>query len=235
VKTQSTGVINDLTDCTLDSRGDPKVSPPNGVTISTDDRTIVLSWRSVSNAQGYNIYRSTKENTGFFRINDNPVSQTQYLDHDVDYNNTYYYRIKTVKGTDESLSSQGVNATVIFPVDGSDDDNGVGGETGALDSFVPLILIIIPIIIVALIISIILVRRRKGSKDGAGTEFEEGGVIPVNAQTQSSHQAPTSTQTYQAPAQSQYFCQTCRGPLSFIQQYNRWYCHNLPFSLFQHY
>ena len=35
VKTQTTGVINDLTDCTLDSRGDPKVSPPNGVTIST--------------------------------------------------------------------------------------------------------------------------------------------------------------------------------------------------------
>ncbi|MEM2099078.1 MAG: PRC-barrel domain-containing protein [Candidatus Bathyarchaeia archaeon] len=32
-------------------------------------------------------------------------------------------------------------------------------------------------------------------------------------------------QTVQTPTQTQPLCPTCRGPLSYIQQYQRWYCY----------
>lgn len=46
---------------------------------------------------------------------------------------------------------------------------------------------------------------------------------PVPGQTQTFGQQPTS-QPQQTQAQ-QPICPTCKGPLSYIQQYQRWYCY----------
>lgn len=46
---------------------------------------------------------------------------------------------------------------------------------------------------------------------------------PVPGQTQTFGQQPTS-QPQQAQAQ-QPICPSCKGPLSYIQQYQRWYCY----------
>ena len=46
---------------------------------------------------------------------------------------------------------------------------------------------------------------------------------PVPGQTQTFGQQPTS-QPQQTQAQ-QPICPSCKGPLSYIQQYQRWYCY----------
>lgn len=46
---------------------------------------------------------------------------------------------------------------------------------------------------------------------------------PVPGQTQTFGQQPTS-QSQQTQAQ-QPICPSCKGPLSYIQQYQRWYCY----------
>ena len=39
-------------------------------------------------------------------------------------------------------------------------------------------------------------------------------------------QPSPSYQQPQVPAQSGYFCPSCGGPLTFVTEYNRWYCYN---------
>jgi sporulation protein YlmC with PRC-barrel domain len=46
---------------------------------------------------------------------------------------------------------------------------------------------------------------------------------PMSGQTQTFGQQPTS-QPQQVQSQ-QPVCPTCKGPLSYIQQYQRWYCY----------
>lgn len=64
---------------------------------------------------GYNLYRSTSETTGFKKINTTILSETEYVDTDVEPGVTYYYYFKVVNtdGDEEALVSNTVSATPI--------------------------------------------------------------------------------------------------------------------------
>lgn len=88
---------------------------PNGV------HPVKIQWQAPSDStslSGYNIFRSTKPDSGFRKINETPIpsSETEYID----YNETaktktyYYYRVLTVnsleQGTEYSSTEKGYGA-----------------------------------------------------------------------------------------------------------------------------
>jgi sporulation protein YlmC with PRC-barrel domain len=80
----------------------------------------------------------------------------------------------------------------------------------------------------------LIVETKKGeSKEVAWDEIQAAGdyvlLKPSSAQPQVFGAQPIGPQTTAGSAQPQQaqqpVCPTCRGPLSYIQQYQRWYCY----------
>jgi len=57
----------------------------------------------------------------------------------------------------------------------------------------------------------------------AATDFI---ILKPQAYAQSTYQQPTQSQPTQQPQTSQPMCPTCGKPLTWIPQYQRWYCYN---------
>ncbi|MDF2647650.1 MAG: hypothetical protein K0Q73_3455, partial [Paenibacillus sp.] len=60
---------------------------------------INLSWTAVSEALGYNIYRSTEENGTYTQINSAPITTTSYIDTSLTPNTIYYYKVRVSGGS----------------------------------------------------------------------------------------------------------------------------------------
>ncbi|MCH3963530.1 MAG: fibronectin type III domain-containing protein [Clostridium sp.] len=73
-----------------------------------DESRIELSWNNVSEATGYNIYRSESETGGYSKIGS--TSGTSYEDIGLESRKMYYYKITAVNGAGESEKSSGVSA-----------------------------------------------------------------------------------------------------------------------------
>ncbi len=73
--------------------------------------SVPLSWNSVANVDGYNIYRSATSGTGYQKIA-GPLPSPDYADTAVNPQQTWYYVMTTVKGGKESGFSSEVSATV---------------------------------------------------------------------------------------------------------------------------
>jgi len=77
----------------------------------------------------------------------------------------------------------------------------------------------------------LIVETKKGeSKEVAWDEIQAAGdyviLKPSAAQPQVVGPQPIGPQPVAQPQQAQQpVCPTCRGPLSYIQQYQRWYCY----------
>ena len=66
-------------------------------------KSVKLSWKRNKKATGYVIYRSTKKNSGYKRINNNKT--VSYQDKKIRKKGNYYYKIVTVKKGNASAMS----------------------------------------------------------------------------------------------------------------------------------
>ncbi len=76
--------------------------------------SVSLSWNSSSDANGYNVYRSTSESGKYSKINSTLDGNTAYTDSTVVSGNTYYYAATSVNssGQESALSTPPVEAIV---------------------------------------------------------------------------------------------------------------------------
>ena len=98
---------NNLYYASIDGSAAP--SPPSGLTASSGDSKVTLSWNSVSGIASYNVYRSTTSGSGFAKINTSAVTATTYIDTTVTNGTTYYYHVKSVQDSAESSASSEVS------------------------------------------------------------------------------------------------------------------------------
>ncbi len=75
---------------------------------------LALDWddNSANNLAGYNIYRSIFSGLSSTKINDSPITVSNYTDENLNNGTTYYYVVKAVdKGGNESDGSEEVAGT----------------------------------------------------------------------------------------------------------------------------
>ncbi|UCE35948.1 MAG: hypothetical protein JSW00_10300 [Thermoplasmata archaeon] len=164
------------------------------------------------------------------------------IDSEDDYgytNTSVWYSPKVKNMVKSSVEAFGIETemelTSYSIAGGNGDGNGDGSDL--LSNPLMLLLIIIPIIIVVLVV--VLVMKGKSKRAGERAAYPPG-APPSVPPTQPAPSQPPATaaapppQQYGAPqpmgqAQAppqQHFCPTCNRPLSFVAQYNRWFCGN---------
>jgi hypothetical protein len=86
-----------------------------GTAASQQVHTVSLNWRaSTSTVNGYNVYRSTVNGSGFVKLNTSLISSLTYSDGSVSSGTTYFYVATSVdSGGDESSNSN--QATAVVP------------------------------------------------------------------------------------------------------------------------
>lgn len=58
--------------------------------------SVKLTWTKSENATGYDVYRSTNESSGYFKVNKSPVSSVSFTDKSIKTGTTYYYKVKAL-------------------------------------------------------------------------------------------------------------------------------------------
>jgi hypothetical protein len=110
---------------TIASTGDSKVGefklgtdiqPPSNVSITDDtiEDELSLGWDSVSEADGYRVYRATTSGSvvsDYTQVAD--VTTTSHTDTGLEDGERYYYRVTSYSSSESSVSSQ-VNATTVL-------------------------------------------------------------------------------------------------------------------------
>lgn len=69
--------------------------------ISGKSTAVNLKWCPEDSSVGYNIYRSTDPDSGFEKINEEPITDTEYTDTDKLDIKKYYYKLKTIDENDD--------------------------------------------------------------------------------------------------------------------------------------
>ena len=85
---------------------------PTGITAANNLTTgrVKLSWKAVSGAEGYNIYRAATEKGTYTKLNDAPVTALTYTDgRSGNAGNTYWYKLTAVRGGAEGARSAAVS------------------------------------------------------------------------------------------------------------------------------
>ncbi|MGE5249524.1 MAG: alpha-amylase family glycosyl hydrolase [Bacteroidota bacterium] len=94
--------------------GDVDLMPPAAPVLSVvgvGSQKVDLSWDSVADAAGYNLYRSPLSGGGWVRVNDAPLTGTAFTDTGMANAQTYYYVLTALDPVgNESLYSNEVNA-----------------------------------------------------------------------------------------------------------------------------
>ena len=85
-----------------------KVAPVLAVGYSSVSGKPQLTWKAVPGATEYQVYRSTRQNSGYTKIN--TTTSTSYVNTGAKAGTTYYYKIVAVKGTAVSDFSNIVSA-----------------------------------------------------------------------------------------------------------------------------
>jgi len=91
---------------------EPTLAVPklNGAAI-VEYNKIQLEWSKVEGAQGYEIYRSLNGSSGFTKVNE--TSAVSYTDTDLEYNKTYYYKIRAYLINTENTKSYSDFADIV--------------------------------------------------------------------------------------------------------------------------
>ncbi|WP_261301642.1 LamG-like jellyroll fold domain-containing protein [Paenibacillus andongensis] len=76
--------------------------------------TISLSWNAVSGSLGYNIYRSTRFDGTYAKINSAPVSGTSYSSTGLDPDTIYYYKVGAAGGSASNAVSAQTGGTSVI-------------------------------------------------------------------------------------------------------------------------
>ena len=88
-----------------------KVTTAPTVTIKNDNKSLTLSYDKVDNAVKYIIFKSTNSDKGYKEIK--TTTDNKYKDTKVDYNKTYYYKVKAVSSDNSGKTSKVVYKKVV--------------------------------------------------------------------------------------------------------------------------
>ncbi len=91
---------------------------PSGLQVTNEgDAQISLSWNSVSDAAGYNVYRSPVSGGGWVKVNASPLSGTSFTDTGLRNARLFYYVVRAVDSVgNESASSSEVTALPRYQI-----------------------------------------------------------------------------------------------------------------------
>ena len=86
--------------------------------ISGKSESVKLKWYAEDSAKGYNIYRSSNADSGFEKINKEPITGTEYTDTDELDIKKYYYKLKSIdENNDESEVLDYTSITIVEDLD----------------------------------------------------------------------------------------------------------------------
>ncbi|MEA3346569.1 MAG: GH116 family glycosyl hydrolase [Candidatus Auribacterota bacterium] len=91
-------------------------SAPAGLSGVFADKIVFLNWKnnSESDFHFYNIYRSSKKDTGFIKLNSEPVKESKYKDETVTGGIEYYYYVRAVDfAGNESPGSEKIHGVPV--------------------------------------------------------------------------------------------------------------------------
>jgi len=110
----TTGNLAGSLTITSNAENSPITIALSGTGVASSAHSVALSWNSSSSAvAGYNVYVSSSSRGPFSLLNTSPVSNTEYVDTNVEAGSTYYFYITSVGSYDqESAPSASVQATV---------------------------------------------------------------------------------------------------------------------------
>lgn len=156
-----------------------KPTSPNAV-YTLASKAVVITWKASTTASvgGYNIYRSTTAGSGYTKIADTASSVLTFNDTSLKAGTTYYYVIRTYKGTLESVSSDEVSALV--PADAvvttAADDTANKTTTTVIEDnrfLSPLFLTLVGAGLVLICLLALLIIRRKRIQKNSKTKTPE--------------------------------------------------------------
>ncbi|GEM_PF-2771656 len=93
---------------------EPLPSAPSNFSATGGNGQVILDWADnpENNISGYNIYRSTVSDSGYVKLNDTLILQSQYQDNGVLNNAIYYYRVAAIDSSqNEGCYSQETSVT----------------------------------------------------------------------------------------------------------------------------
>lgn len=109
---------------TIDVIDQSPLEAPRGLVAINGDTHITLNWDPVTETEllaGYNIYRSTRDVGHYVRLNDSPVTNTQYVDQDMEGGTAYSYFVTAVDIFEQvELLTESMN----YPLDIASNDKG---------------------------------------------------------------------------------------------------------------
>lgn len=113
---------------------------PAGLNAAVTGENVSLSWDANTEADiaGYNVYRSTESGSGYSKINESPLTATQYLDNTA-ANSTVYYYVVTAVDTDSNESGYSnqtqayLNDADMTVLSSTDFENGMGDWSNITD------------------------------------------------------------------------------------------------------
>jgi fibronectin type 3 domain-containing protein len=97
----------------------PISAPDNLRVTSVTDNSISLTWNTVSNASGYNLYRSSSVNGTYTKINPSLIPNVTYVDTGIVSNTDYYYKVSVVVDGVESIHSNAISGATLLPAPGN--------------------------------------------------------------------------------------------------------------------
>ena len=104
------------------------IQPPGGLSAAAQGTSsIQISWNAVSGATGYRVYRSSSA-SGFYDFLGS-ASSSPYTDNGLSASTTYYYKVSSVKDSEESVLSSGY-ASATTTTSGGIIDNPPTQPTG---------------------------------------------------------------------------------------------------------
>lgn len=109
-------LLSGCSDSDNDNGTAPVAAPtaPSGLTVISEDFTsLTLSWNASNNATGYRLYRSESASGDFTQVYSG--ASTEFLNTDLSYVSTYYYRVCATNSAGESDPSGTVNGTTETP------------------------------------------------------------------------------------------------------------------------
>ena len=85
---------------------------PTGLSATADNNMVNLDWNDNNelDVNGYNVYRSTTQGSGYGKINVSLVGDSNYIDNDVN-NGTQYYYVVTAADTNDNESVYSIEAS----------------------------------------------------------------------------------------------------------------------------
>jgi hypothetical protein len=120
----------------IDSALADVLSFPTGITAQAlSGSSIHIFWNTVSEASGYNVYRSSSEEGMYTKTNEVIIIENSYIDTELTRGVTYYYKVVSVDANGrESQKSEPVNETTLTQTIGNISYSPVTGSAWALQS-----------------------------------------------------------------------------------------------------